>query len=184
MMKRNILLWLGFAGTAWCQQITVPVNIQYQLLAKSLPYVKFLATKPEGVCKIALIYQSKNRMSVEAKTEFENMFSSTPCRLGVRPIEIKPFDLSESIKLEDALRDAMIAYITPLRAVDIGKIVTLCKMMNVLSVDAVAEEIRQGVILGFDVEGGKPKILVNLRSAEMSGIAFSADYLKLVKIVE
>jgi hypothetical protein len=185
MKKRMIgfCAGLGFFGTAIGQQMTVPVDVQYQLISKSLPYVKNLNVKADG-CQLALIYQSKNRMSMEAKSAFETVFTANPLRLGSNPVGIKFIDLSESEVLENDLKDVSMVFIAPLRAVDIGKIVKLGRMLNLLTVSAVADEVKQGTIMGFDVDGGRPKILVNLKSAEKSGILFSADYLKLVRIVE
>jgi hypothetical protein len=185
MKKRMIgfCAGLGFFGTAIGQQMTVPVDVQYQLISKSLPYVKNLNVKADG-CRLALIYQSKNRMSMEAKTVFEAFFASNPMHFGTKFVELKTIDLSGSETLENGLKDAAMVFITPLRAWDIGKIVTIGRTMNLLTVSAVADEVKQGTIMGFDVDGGRPKILVNLKSAEKSGILFSADYLKLVRIVE
>jgi len=44
--------------------------------------------------------------------------------------------------------------------------------------------VPRGIVLGFDLVGGKPKMLVNLGQARKQHVAFMAEVLKLAKVFE
>jgi hypothetical protein len=56
--------------------------------------------------------------------------------------------------------------------------------VSVLSTGAVASFVQHGVVLSFDLVGGKPKLLVHLARAQRQKVDLSAQVLKLVKVVE
>jgi hypothetical protein len=54
--------------------------------------------------------------------------------------------------------------------------------VDVLSVSPVPEYVEQGIVLGFDVVSGKPRLLVNLGQARLQHVALRAEVLKLMKV--
>jgi hypothetical protein len=54
--------------------------------------------------------------------------------------------------------------------------------VSVLSVGDVPEYVPDGVVLGFDLEAGKPKLLVNLDQARRQNVEFTSDVLRLMKV--
>jgi hypothetical protein len=56
--------------------------------------------------------------------------------------------------------------------------------VSVLSAGAVAKYTLRGVVIGFDLAGGKPKLLVNLERAKRQSVELSSSVLKLMRVVE
>jgi hypothetical protein len=56
--------------------------------------------------------------------------------------------------------------------------------ISVLSVGAVADYALRGAVLGFDLVSGKPKIVCNLTQAKKQDVAFKAEVLKLMRVIE
>jgi hypothetical protein len=56
--------------------------------------------------------------------------------------------------------------------------------VSVLSSGALARFAQHGVVLSFDLVGGKPKLLVHLGRARRQKVDLSAQVLKLVKVIE
>ncbi len=54
--------------------------------------------------------------------------------------------------------------------------------VDVLSVSAVPEYVSRGVVLGFELVSGKPKILLDLPRAKRQNVDFSASVLRLMKV--
>jgi hypothetical protein len=54
---------------------------------------------------------------------------------------------------------------------------------NVLTIGATGLMAERGACVGFELEGGKPKIYVNLRVAKAQKVDFRAELLRLVKLV-
>jgi hypothetical protein len=56
--------------------------------------------------------------------------------------------------------------------------------LDVLSVASIGSYVHQGIVLGFDVVSGKPKLLVNLEQAHSQKISFKSELLKMVRVVD
>src|SRR5258706_418637 len=54
----------------------------------------------------------------------------------------------------------------------------------VLRVAAVPDYVRDGIVLGFDVVSGRPKLLFNLPQAKLQKVALAASVLKLMTVFE
>jgi hypothetical protein len=54
--------------------------------------------------------------------------------------------------------------------------------VDVLTVSAVPDYVPKGIVLGFDLVGGHPKMLVNLGQATRQHVAFTTDVLRLMRV--
>lgn len=60
-----------------------------------------------------------------------------------------------------------------------------CAQKKVLSISGVSSYAESGkVSIGLDVEGGKPKIIVNMAQLKAEGQELSSDLLKLAKVIQ
>jgi hypothetical protein len=53
----------------------------------------------------------------------------------------------------------------------------------VLTVASSAQDVENGIVLGFDVISGKPKLVVSLTQARKQNVAFNAAVLKMMKVL-
>ena len=56
--------------------------------------------------------------------------------------------------------------------------------VDVLSAAGVPEYVPSGIVLGFDVVSGRPKLLVHLGQAKRQNVSLRAEALKLMKVYE
>jgi hypothetical protein len=56
--------------------------------------------------------------------------------------------------------------------------------VDVLSATGVPDYVPSGIVLGFDVVSGRPKLLVHLTQARLQKVELRADLLKLMKVFE
>ncbi|MBU0650282.1 YfiR family protein, partial [bacterium] len=61
--------------------------------------------------------------------------------------------------------------------------VEFCNNKKIMGVADKIEYVEQGLCLGIGVEAGKPKLIVNRQGSQDSGTNFSAQLLKLVKLI-
>jgi hypothetical protein len=77
---------------------------------------------------------------------------------------------------------AAIVYLTPGLEEHTPELRKALTGVDVLSVAAVAAAVPAGIVLGFELVSGKPKILHNLTQAKLQNVNFKADVLKLMKV--
>jgi hypothetical protein len=77
-----------------------------------------------------------------------------------------------------------VVFFTPGFGDDVEAIRRALVGLDVLSATAVPDYVPRGVVLGFDLVGGKPKLLVNLTQAGKQNVAFMAEVLKMMKVYE
>ena len=56
--------------------------------------------------------------------------------------------------------------------------------LDVLSVAAVASDVPRGIVLGFEVASGKPKLVIHLTCARRQNVAFKPGLLRLARVIE
>jgi hypothetical protein len=54
--------------------------------------------------------------------------------------------------------------------------------VSLLTVGATPEYVESGIVLGFDLVSGRPKLLINLSQARKQQVDFPASVLRLMKV--
>ena len=104
--------------------------------------------------------------------------------LPVEAINIEYADAASLARATDASRIAVL-YVTPgFDAVELEAISRALEGHSVLSAGAVAKYTERGTVLGFDLVGGKPKLLVHLARARRQQVELSSAVLKLMTVIE
>ena len=76
-----------------------------------------------------------------------------------------------------------VVYIMPGLHSAVSNIAAALSGQSVLSVAASPDDVLEGTALGFALEEGKPKILVNLEAAKAQGVDFRSALLKVARVV-
>ena len=182
----HILYYLIILGAeSLAQQSDVPVNVQIPLLFKILSYDRALKANPENKIIIGLAYQGHNKYSRYMKEEIEEYTNANPGHIGTTQIKMLFIDLDQK-DLDDFIGGKKIAvlYVAPLRAYDIGGMLSVTQKEKIITVTGVQEYVEKGISVGVGLRSDKPVILINLRSAKAEGADFSSQLLKLAKIIE
>jgi len=171
--------------TSLADEATVPVALQAELVAKVASYDRNLAARAGDRVHVLIL--------VNAKSDASNSFAKhmTSALGGVDKIGGLPHDettapFGGAKALADTCRTKHIAivYLAPGLADEVPAIRSALEGVNVLSVAADAAEVPKGIVLGFDLVSGKPKIVVHLGQAKKQEVAFKAELLKLAKVHE
>ncbi len=172
-------------GTSLGDEVAVPVALQAELVAKVASYDRNLVSRAGDRVHILIV--------VNAKSDASNSFAKhmTSALGGVDKIGGLPHDETTAAfggarALADACRARRIAivYVAPGLADEVAGIRSALDGVNVLSVAADAADVPKGIVLGFDLVSGKPKIVVHLGQAKKQEVSFKAELLKLAKVHE
>lgn len=169
------------------QDMPVPVELQAPLMIKVFSYDRALKALDGNVLMIAIIYQSEYRLSAVTKTNIIAQLSSLPEKVTngwkLKLVELQ-YTSTQDLESELKRKQIQIAYITPMRAVDIGGVASVLAKYKVRSVTGVPDYVRLGLTVGFDSNAEKPVIMVNHPAVRATGIDFNAQLLKLSRIIE
>lgn len=163
----------------------VPASAQAQLIAKAAAYDRNFAARAREKAKIVLLARPNEPESRLVATEMKNAFSAI-ATVGDRPHEEQIVLYTNAAALAETCKSRSIAivYLGPGFADDIDAIRRALTSIDVLSVGGVADYVPNGIVLGFDLVSGKPKLLVNLSQARKQHVDFRADVLQLMRVYQ
>ncbi len=167
--------------------ITVPIDLQYQLLLKILTFDRNLKKRVGNEIVLGIAYESGYQESLKAKDELLKAASELGNqKVGDLPVRFVPIGVKEEGGLAAQLHQEHIniLYVAPMRNLDVGVFASVCQAMGIMSLTGVPSYIERGISFGFDLQGGKLGIIVNLPSAKAEGTDFSSKLLHLVRVLE
>lgn len=164
----------------------MPADLQYTLVAKILTFDRNLKARSGTELVVGVIHQTGFPPSLAALRELERAVAGSPIQAveGI-PVRLVAVPLRSIRTLEADLRreGVNLAYVVPLRAVEVGAVVQAARAAGALTVTGVPTYVSQGVAVGLGLQGDRPRILVNLTSARADGADFAAGLLSLADVV-
>jgi hypothetical protein len=161
----------------------VPADIQAALLAKLARYDRNFPARAGDVVHVLLVVKTGSARSEVSAAEMKSALSRID-RIGGLPHRETVSSYPGASKLAERCRAERVAivYLAPGLDGDLGEIKTALSSLDVLSVAAVPDQVPQGVVLGFELASGAPKLLFNLNQARAQHVDFPADVLRLMKV--
>jgi len=183
-------LALGLAVTATgagarADSTIVPLGLQVQLVSKVADYDKTLPGRESGVVRVLVVERAAAPESASAAAHALNALSNID-RIAGLPHEDALVEFSDAAALASVCRarGASILFVTPGLADAYESIAAALVGVPVLSVSATVSGVAKGIVLGFDLVGGKPKLFVSLSATRKQGVRLSPDVLKIATVIE
>jgi hypothetical protein len=170
---------------AGAEDVRVPISLQAELLSKVAGYDRNLQARAGARVRVLLVQRPGNDDSARAIGQLQSALSQIET-IGGLPHDEVVVSWSDAPALAQRVKSqhAAIVFFTPGVADGLDAIRTALDGVDVLSVAAVADYVPRGIVLGFDLVEGKPKLLVNLGQARKQNVAFKAEVLKMMKVVQ
>jgi hypothetical protein len=168
------------------EDIAVPVALQVELMVKVAAYDNNLPARAGDKVRVLVVTRPGSGDSTRAAAELTGALAGKATIAGL-PHEETSVSFGDASALASACRSGhtAIVYLTPgFSEVEIADVARALEGVDVLSVSAVPGYVPRGIVLGFDLVSGKPKLLVHLTQARKQRVALSADVLKLMKVYE
>jgi hypothetical protein len=175
----------ALARVSDAETVAVPLELQAELLAKVASYDRNMPARAGDRVRVLILTKPDDAESARVGARFQRALQSVPLVGGLPHEErivayTKPAEIAEQcVNLHIA-----VVFLGPGLASDVVAIRDALSGLDVLSVSAVADYVERGIVLGFDVVSGKPKLLVNLSQARRQHVALRAEALKLMRIYE
>jgi hypothetical protein len=161
----------------------LPAEAAANLLVKAARYDKNFLRRAGDRVHVILVVRLDDRASVTAVAEMQAALTAFPAIDGIAHDEtIYAYESAAGLAATCRAKQASIVFISTGFSSDVGDIRYALDGIDVLSVAANSGDVARGLVLGFDLVGGKPKLLVHLGQARRQNVAFMADLLKLAKV--
>lgn len=165
------------------EETAVPAELQAELIAKLTAYDRNFPARAGDAVRILVVVKPGDVRSKLSAAAMQLAFSRLD-RIGGLPHQEKivQYETADGLAKLCRANRAAVVYITPGFDAGVEDIRTSLRGVDVLSVAAVAEYVPRGVVLGFELLSGKPRISLNLEQAKQQNVNFKADALSLMKV--
>lgn len=167
------------------EDVAVPVPLQMDLLLKVAGYDRNLPARARGTVRLLILTKRDDSRSKNVGEQAARALSGKDVK-GM-PTEIVTQTFADGAALTERVREGRVSILYAAPGFGPRELLTIARSLaglNVLSSGALAHFVDTAVALGFDLVGGKPKLLVNVRRAREQGVDLSSQVLKLAKVIE
>lgn len=174
---------LALTGRSSAADVQVPFVLQASLMAKVAGFDRNFAARAGSKALVLLVTAPGDTDSARAALAMKSALSELS-KIGDVPHEEEIVSFTSVSALADLVRSrkASIVYFGPGFGRQVPAIREAFSSLSVLTVGALAEYVPGGIVLGFDLVSGHPKLLVQLEQARRQQISFPASVLSLMKV--
>jgi hypothetical protein len=176
-------LGLLLTTSAHAQSASVPTSAQAELIAKLAGFDRNFKTRAGGKAVILLAAMPDNAESMRAAIDMKAALARLP-KVGDLAHEGHITTYSSASALAEVVRarKAAIVYFGPGFEKQVPALRDAFSGVDVLTVGAIPGYVPAGIVLGFDLVSGRPKLLIHVVQARKQNVAFPASVLALMKV--
>ncbi|HTV25225.1 MAG TPA: YfiR family protein [Polyangiaceae bacterium] len=195
-LRQSLGRWLSGVGLALlvicsslsvgAEDVAVPISLQMNLLLKVASYDKNLKQRAGDRVRVAVVVRSNDPDSGRSAAQALKALAETEDVEGL-PLDRISMTYTDAAGLARFTHEGNVSilYVTPgFSETEIDAMARALDGVSVLSAGALAKYTPLGMVLGFDLAGGKPKLIVNLGRAKRQNVELSSSVLKLVRVIE
>ena len=181
-MALAVMLTASMVGA---DDVAVPAELQATLLAKVMSYDRTLSQRAGDRVHILVVGNPSDPTSMPFSRQMRQALSSTQT-FGSMAHDEEILEFTSTAALVEKCRalHVSVAYFGPGFERDAEAIRAALEALPVLTVTAVPELVPRGLVLGFDLVYGKPKLSLHLTQARKQKVDLPAEVLKLMRVFE
>ena len=179
-----LALALGVPSQARAEDVTVPVALQVDLLIKVAAYDRNFSRRAGQKVVTLVVFKSGDNDSKRVGSLAAKALGDKASFAGLPHAE-ELFAFESSQKLVEACknRGASVVYFAPgFAPEELAEVARAFDGVEVLTAASIARFVEQGIVLGFDLAAGKPKLHFSLSQANKQGVSLSANVLSLMTV--
>jgi YfiR/HmsC-like len=172
----------GLSRAARAADVSVPVGLQSSLIGKIAAFDRSFLQRSGRSARLIVVHKDGDsaRIGRQMATALEQMrdIAGLP-----KTVETLTWSTPAAVATAVHARPTSLLYLSLDFEADAPFIASALAGLETLTVGATGAIAERGACVGFELEEGKPKIYVNLRSAKAQKVDFRAELLRLVKLV-
>lgn len=178
-----VVLLLFLHGEAAADDPTVPVTLQAELTCKVAKFDRNFAARAGDKAIVLIAYKRGGVDSERIAKQLKAAFEAQQALGGVSHEEtLVAYTGPPALLAEAKRKKAALIIIAPGVSSDAQAIAKVFEGYDGVTVSTSVEGVEQGIVLGFDLVSGKPKMLLNLEQARRQNADFRSEVLKLMKV--
>jgi hypothetical protein len=163
--------------------VAVPPPLQARLTAKLAAFDRSMGSRAGSVVRV-LVVQREEPASQRIARELVAGFQGIPTIAGLPHEELEAtYDSPPGVLRRIRDSHASVVFFSAGFVNEAESIANSLRDVNVLTVTAEPAAVSRGIVVGYDLVSGQPKILVNLNQARAQHVALPAALLSLAVIV-
>jgi hypothetical protein len=169
---------------ARAEDIPVLIDLQATLLAKVVAYDRNLPERAGDRVRTLLVGKPSDPTSMPFVRQMLQALGAIGS-FGTLPHSEEIVEYTTAAALLEKCRNERISivYLGPGLHNDIEPIRDALQPLSILTVSANPEDVPRGIVLGFDLVYGKPKLVVHLAQARKQRVDLIAEVLKLMRVI-
>jgi hypothetical protein len=174
----------SFSDVARADDIPVPIDLQATLLSKVVSYDRNLPERAGDRVRTLLVGKPTDPTSMPFVRQMRQMLGAIEAFGTLQHAEEIIEFTTAAVLLERCRNERIsIVYLGPGLRDDVEPIRMALEPLSILTVSANPEDVQRGIVLGFDLVYGKPKLVVNLVQARKQRVDLIAEVLKLMRVI-
>ena len=176
-------LFVEHAGRA--ELVAVPIELQAELLSKVAGYDRNMAARAGDRVQVLLVTNPSDAESTRFAARMQLALQAVSQIAGLPHDErVTPFSSGAELAQQCRARHIAIMIVSPGLGEQVAGLRDALDGVDVLTVAAIPDYVEHGMVLGFDVVSGKPKLLVHLTQARRQHVDMKSEVLRLMKVFE
>ena len=169
---------------AVAEEPRVPPRLQAELLAKVAAYDTKFSQRARGRALVLVVSAPRVADSERFAAQIRAELAKQPRIGGVDHMEDN-LRFSTAAELARVCRERRpaVVYLAPGLSDAVPAIARELTGLDVLSVSALPSDVSGGIVLGFEVVSGRPRLLVHLPQARRQNVAFMPELLRLARVM-
>jgi uncharacterized protein DUF4154 len=171
------------ARSSFADDVTLPVAKQMELLGKVVSYDGSFRERAGARARVVILEKAGDGDSVRTAIQIQAALSHVEAVGGLAHDDIvETYGGAAALADECRSKHVAIVIVGPGFRDDVESIRTTLDGVDVLTVSAVADYVPKGIVLGFDLVEGRPKMLVQLTQAKRQHVTFGSEVLRLMQV--
>lgn len=182
-----LCLALVFPRAARTEDNPVPLSRQIPILLKILTFDRTFDKRTDKRLNIGIVYNEQDPASRQNLQDIITVLNRYADKtIKNLPINYHPISYANEESLAEfaRLHSINVFYVAPGNANHIAALLRISQRQKIITITGVPTYVREGVTVGLDLKSdNKTQILINLSTAQLEGVVFDANLLRLSTIV-
>lgn len=164
--------------------VAVPTQLQAQLLSRLAAFDRNFVARAGPLARVLVVYKPRDQDSSSVANSVAKALAGADLAGVKTDITTVEYPGPEKLAARCKSDKVAVVYFGPGLEAEMASMARALAGSDVMSVGGSSTHAERGAAVGFDVEEGRPKIVVNLRVAKAQNVAFKAELLKLARVIE